>query len=94
MKVGLTIQQPNEMLDYDFDYSDWFGNLDDALAGFSVTSVPAGLTVTASVAADKMGKIWVSGGLADVTYYVEVTATTVAGRIKQDELEVLILEIV
>jgi len=94
MKLGAALQQPDERLDYDFLYNEWFGGTPDTLAAFSAEVTPSGLTLTAAVASETKGKIWVSDGVAGTTYYIAVTATSTAGRIKQDELEIIIEEIV
>lgn len=91
MIVGGVIQQPDEVLDYDFLYSDWLSG--DSIASTVSAVIPTGeLAATAVQASDTEIKIWVSGGLPGSSYIVEVTSTTVAGRIKQDELEVYIEE--
>ena len=93
MILGSVIQQPDEHLDYDFDYSEFItgsGTLQEA--PLIVESVPAGLTLTASLIGDTRVKVWVSGGVADTQYTVEVTVVTSNGRQKQDELIVNIVE--
>lgn len=93
MIVGGVVQQPDEVLDYDFLYADWFAGLTDTVASVTAEVIPSGeLTATAVKSADTEIKVWVAGGVSGNTYMVEVTTTTTAGRIKQDELSVLVEE--
>ena len=94
MILGAIIQQPAERKDYDLDFTNWFGNSGDTLVSTEVTSSPAGLNVTAVIASPTRVKLWISEGVDGTEYSVEVTSTTAAGRIKQDELAVRILEFV
>jgi hypothetical protein len=94
MKLGAVVQQPVEELDYDFDYSTWFGETGDSIDSVAATATPTGLTLVPLKSSDTVAKVWVSGGVANTTYYLEVTVTTVGGRIKQDELEIIIQEFV
>lgn len=94
MKLGAAFQQPDETIDYDFYYSDWFGENDtDELTEFTASVTPSGPTLVPLIIAESVGKIWVSGCMPDETYYLELTAVTRAGRIKQDELEIICTEI-
>lgn len=92
MKVGAVIQQPVEELDYDFNYSTWFGTTGDSIDTVAAVATPAGLTLLPLKSSDTVAKVWVSGGVDGTTYYLEVTVTTVGGRVKQDELEIIIKE--
>ena len=99
MILGVIVQQPTEFLDYDLEFNEWFEGVDDNVVS-SVTNVVqttgTGGTLSANPlkAADDIMKIWISGGADGEVYTVEVTTTTAAGRIKQDELEVQIREFV
>lgn len=92
MILGAVIQQPSDRIDYDFDAADLFNGANDFLVSAVATVAPVDLTVTAVVSNSTTAKLWVSGGVADTTYIVELTVTSDAGRIKQDELEVRIQE--
>jgi hypothetical protein len=94
MKVGAVVQQPVEELDYDFDYSDWFGTTGDTIETVTASATPTGLTILPLKASDSVAKVWVSGGTDGFTYYLEITVTTANGRVKQDELEIIVKEIV
>jgi hypothetical protein len=84
-------QQPSEVLDYDLLYGDWLTQ-GDALLSTVATEAPAGLSAVAIVVGTKV-KIWVSGGVNGTTYKIDVTTTTVQGRIKQDEIVMKIAEV-
>lgn len=92
--IGTFSQQPDESLDYDVDYTDWLTD-GDTVYGATVGVTPTGLTVSSPVLvdADKRVKLWVSGGVSGTAYKVEVTATTVLGRVKQDEVRFRIREV-
>lgn len=79
-------KQPNDVLDYDLDYSE-FLSAGDSLSNLSTAAVsPSGLTVHTPLVIGKTLKIWVQGGSAGVKYKVTVQAVTVLGRTKEDEL--------
>jgi hypothetical protein len=78
-------KQPAEELDYDIEYVDFLSAGDSLLSGTASVS-PAGLTVHAPLVVGTGLKVWVSGGSAGTSYKVTVRATTVLGRIKEDEL--------
>jgi hypothetical protein len=92
MKIGVYLQQPVERLDYDIDYTEWFGILEDSIESVDVSVAPGGLSVVGLVAGPQRVKLWVEGGGDNITYSVEVTITTVAGRKKQDEIDIVLAE--
>lgn len=95
MILGEVIQQPADRVDYDFDASPMFNGDSDSILSVAVTATPAGLNVLASKGGeDHIAKVWVDGGVDGTTYTVELTITSTQGRIKQDELIVVIEEFV
>lgn len=74
-------KDPNAVLDYVVDYTDWLATANDTIA--SVACTPSGVTVnTSSVApGGKKVVIWVAGGVAGSTASVTARITTVGGRI-------------
>lgn len=70
-----------DRLDYGLDFRDFIALNDGAtITGFSVASVPAGLTIETPVNVDGICKMWISGGTVKTTYSVSVTLTaTVPG---------------
>lgn len=91
MIVGVVIQQPADRLDWDISFTE-FLNENDTLESVGVSSSPDGLTVQAIISGTQLVKVWISGGVVDEIYKIEVTANTVGGRSKQVELEVHIKE--
>ena len=101
MIIGTIIQQPNEVLDYEIQYDNFFKEfLTDESAdtilepgGLSVkVEVEGELSATVFYVNDAKCKVVLQGGLTGTTYKVTVTMTSVAGRVKEDELLVIIEE--
>lgn len=85
-------KQPSERLDYDFDFSAWL-NSDDAIASAQFSVVPETLTLDGSVIRPTYAKVWVSGGENGVSYKITCTASTVQGRVKEDEIRIRVKEV-
>lgn len=92
MRVGTGKQQPSERLLYSIDYAEALAD-DDHPEGAVATVTPEGLTVDTPFTVDSRVRFWVSGGVAGVSYKIEVTVTTAEGRIFQDELILRVKEI-
>lgn len=76
--AGYYIQKdPDSVLDYAVDWSDW-------LAGDTITTadftVPAGLTRQSQNASATVATVWLAGGTAGATYSVNCRIVTAAGR--------------
>ena len=105
MILATYVKQPDEVLDYDIDFSEFLDD-GDALSSIGDPKVPNPLDVVVTPAdaffvlgdAFIVGddsliyKQWVSGGVVGVTYKIEITATTDRGRVKQVEFRVRIKE--
>ena len=100
MIVGTVLQQPNEYLDYDIDYTAFFTlNATDSISygagpgqsGYpTAVSNPVGLTLNPQISNDgKSIKLWVGSVAANIEYKITVTIHSVNGRIKEDELIVI-----
>lgn len=93
--VGTVKQQPNDVQDYDIDFSEWFP-ADDVITDAFVDVTPA-MPVPPSYAISPDGKrvkVWVyAGGVSGTTYQITVRAATNDGRVKEVELRVRIKEI-
>ena len=91
--VGTFTQQPNDVLDYDVNFTDFLSD-GDVIVGATVTVAPLGLTVTAPVVIDssRRVKLWVQGGSSGVTYKIDLRITTALGRVKEDEVRMRIKE--
>lgn len=92
MILATYTKQPDEVLDYDIDYTDWLDG--DTLLGAEAAVSPSGeLTVLdpMPIVGDRV-KIWASSGVSGGSYKVEVTITTNGGRVKQDEVRIRVKE--
>lgn len=92
MRLGTAQQQPSERLLYTIDYAEALTDEDRPLEA-TATVAPVGLTVASPFTADSRVRFWVSGGTSGVSYKVELTVTTVDGRIFQDEITLRIKEL-
>lgn len=91
--VGRPRQQPNDVQDYDIDYSEWFP-LDDEIVGAVISCEPAMPMPPSFAIESPRVKVWVyAGGTDDETYKVTVRAITSGGREKEAELLVRIKEV-
>jgi len=89
MIIGIIIQQPVDNIDYLIDATSIVG-IEDELVAFDTSTVPDGLTVIALINGTHTGTLWVSGGVADTEYKIDMDFTTEKGRVRQDELIVKI----
>jgi hypothetical protein len=95
--LGSMTKQPNEILDFDIDYSTVLANRSDTLTSptVAITVVTGGTTdqVTAptpTISGNKV-KVVVSGGLDSATYKATVSvSTTPAGLKYEDEVTIVV----
>lgn len=88
------IKQPDEVKDYDVDYSEWLLPMGDTLdavdptvecltdpldTSLIVRDIPVSITTMAC-------KLWMTGGTNGARYKVTLLATTVGGRKDESEL--------
>tara|TARA_B110000977_G_C10738740_1_gene362134 strand:- start:139 stop:453 length:315 start_codon:yes stop_codon:yes gene_type:complete len=103
MIIGTILQQPNEVLDYDIQYADFFSEFPadsdgtkDTIAGQSGLDVkvePANeLNAVVFYVNEERSKVVLRNGVAGMNYTVTVTMTSEGGRVKEDELIVVIEE--
>lgn len=83
-------QQPAENLDYDFNFSNAFPEGDDVLLA-AVTATPSGLTLGTKAYSGQKVKQWISGAAG--TYVITCIATSVAGRIKELEFNLVVSDV-
>lgn len=90
--LGRFQKQPDEILDYDVDYTEWFSNRADAPATVDPIAVTAeaGITVVGSSITGNVVKVILSGGVAGTKYKVTVRLTTTAGLVKEADFTVLV----
>lgn len=79
MTLSWNYKDPNEVLDYDID---WSARLDtgDAIATSTWTVTAGALVIGSNSFSSKATKVWLSAGTADLTYYLTNRITTTGGR--------------
>lgn len=90
--LGKFTKQPQEVLDYDVDFSGWFSNRGDVIASFSASADP-GVNVVSSALAGSVVKIVVSGGVDGASYKVTVRVTTTLGLVKEADFLIRVKEV-
>ena len=95
MIIDVVTKQPIERLDWDLDCSPAFNDDNtDSVTQAELTVSPTGeLVATAVILNSDTVKIWLEDGEDCTDYQIEIKITTQAGRIKEDELLVQILEV-
>jgi hypothetical protein len=83
-------KDPGDVLDYDADFSDALPSGDDIATVVwvisPVTSSPLKKDSQTHDDPTQTATIWLSGGLVDTDYTVNVTLTTVAGRVIERDI--------
>lgn len=82
-------KDPDAVLDYTFDWSDWLEGVSDSISTASVTA--SGATVESSSHANGLVTAWVSGGTDGTTASVTCRIVTADGR-TEDRTIYLIVE--
>ena len=85
------VKDPNAVLDYTLDWSEWLDDISDSLASHSMV-VEAGLTLNSSAIAGQNVVAWLSGGTAGTTYRVIYRITTAGGRTDDRSIYVKVKE--
>ena len=90
--LGKFTKQPNEVIDYDVDFTDWFADRADTPSAYVVTA-DIGITVVGSARTGNVIKIILAGGTTGTRYKVQTRLTTTAGLVKEAEFTVAVKEI-
>lgn len=72
------IKDPQSVLDYGFDWSDWLDT--DDVVSTSTWTVPAGITEDSDAKTDTTTTIWLSGGTVGSKYRITNRIVTDDGR--------------
>ena len=91
--LGIFEKQPADVLDYDFDFSDWLADRGDTITSQTVVSSDAGLTVGSVSMVAGVVKAFVSGGTSGTKYKLTCTVVTDGGRTKQVEITLKVKEV-
>ena len=86
-------KQPREILDFDIDYTTVLAGRSDTISSKVVEVDPIGLTIVSSTLNSNKVKVIVSLGITGSVYKVTVLATTTAGLVYEDEVNVLVEEV-
>lgn len=92
--LGTFTQQPNEVLDYDIDFSEWLPPADyvESVVLLCEPDMPTPPSYAISPNTERV-KVWVyNGGTNGVAYKLTVRATTNDQRVKEAEIRVRIKE--
>ena len=94
MSATVTIKEftkrASDVLDYDFDYTDFLDAVSDTVSSASITASPSGLTLGSKTNTTKKVKQWISGGDVGASYSVVCTMTSTGGRIRSLEAKITI----
>jgi len=94
-------KQPDEILDYDVDLTEWV-TVGDTVNGtevsvdgsaYAVNHVSAGISISITNAATSVPKLWVSGGVDGIVYKISVQVSTNSGRLKEVDFKMKIKDI-
>ncbi len=91
--LGSITKQPREKLDFDISYATVLEGRTDTMASATVEVSPVGLTLSTVSFQGNVAKVVISSGTDGTLYKVTVVATTTAGLIYEDEINVLVEEV-
>ena len=74
-------KDPNAVLDYEVDYTDWLAAAGDTLVAVTAAAVDITVNTAAIAPGGKKIVLWLSGGVLSKTASVTVRITTAGGRI-------------
>lgn len=93
MIIGTILQQPQEVLDYDVDYTGFFSSTDtlltDSIADAGSTAVVTpdeNVAIEIVKSSDTVLKLIISSVKADTEFKITIKMVTHSGRVKEDEL--------
>lgn len=87
--LGRFTKQPDEILDYDLDFTDFFEGRSDTPASFTVTA-ETGITVVGSSRTGNVVKVILSGGVSGTAYKITVLLTTSTGIKREGDFQVTV----
>lgn len=91
--LGTKQKAPADVLDYDVDYTNWIATGDSITTAVATADKPEEIEVeSVQVSSEAIVKVWLSGGTAGETYEITVTASTDAGRVKEESFKIRVKE--
>lgn len=82
-------KDPDEVLDYQIDWSSRLGD-SDTISSSSWPTIPAGITKDSDSKTDTVTTIWLSGGTLDETYELTNRIVTIGGRTMDQSVKIKI----
>ena len=92
--LGTITKQSNEKLDFDVAYDTVLAGRSDTIVATPTVSVsPSGVTIVSSVLTGNKLKVVFASGTNSTAYKVTIDATSTAGLIYEDEVNIMIVDI-
>ena len=88
--LGTVNKQSREVLDFDIDYTTVLAGRSDTIASQTSEVSPSGLVLDSTTRSGNVVKVTFSAGTNAILYKVTVLATTTAGLVYEDEVNVLV----
>ena len=83
-------KDPDAVLDYEVDWSEWLGGSDTIAT--STWSAPEGITIVTDSNTTTTATVWLSGGTARQSYNVTNHITTDGGRTDERTITIKVVE--
>lgn len=84
MTLKTLTKSPGDKTDYDIEYGSWLGDDDRIVDVKAKITGDDDLKISDTAWTVDVAKIWLSGGTANKTSMINVSVTTLFGRIKND----------
>lgn len=81
MSLATLTKSPVDVLDYDVSFDEWLTN-DDRIDALTVSVEGSSAVVDRFDYTDRSARVWISGGAVGETAHVNLTVSTLQGRIK------------
>ena len=81
-------KDPDAILDYVFDWSDWLQS-DETINSKTIT-VPTGITLESEAESGGLVTVWLSGGTAGTNYIVACKITTSSARTDERSMRIMV----
>ena len=90
MSVAQYLKDPDAVLDYGFDWSDWLA--DGETISTSTWTIPTGLTEDSETETTTATKVWLSGGTAGTDYTITNKIVTSDSRTDERSMTIRVQE--
>lgn len=82
-------KDPQEVLDYSFDWSKWLAEDNDTISSHTMSADP-GITVDSSSHTNTKATVWLSGGADDAKYQITNQIVTTMGRTAERTMTIFV----